>query len=144
MPSKSILFNIDQKSDAITTKQTDALLSVFVKVFDEMCGYYGKQGYIAQFERDLDSRNLYEDFKAAFQRIANKPWDKGRTQAILEGRNIAKAYAEISGEPESSANGIIDKDDTARVNMNGKWSKKVQVSDLLSGNINSQNLKFKF
>ena len=109
MPSKSILFNIDQKSDAITTKQTDALLSVFVKVFDEMCGYYGKQGYIAQFERDLDSRNLYDDFKDAFQRIANKPWDKGRTQAILEGRNIAKAYAEISGEPESSANGIIDK-----------------------------------
>ena len=109
MPSKSILFNIDQKSDAITTKQTDALLSVFVKVFDEMCGYYGKQGYIAQFERDLDSRNLYDDFKEAFQRIANKSWDKGRTQAILEGRNIAKAYAEISGEPESSANGIIDK-----------------------------------
>ena len=109
MPSKSILFNIDQKSDAITTKQTDALLSVFVKVFNEMCGYYDKQGYIAQFERDLDSRNLYDDFKEAFQRIANKSWDKGRTQAILEGRNIAKAYAEISGEPESSASGIIDK-----------------------------------
>jgi hypothetical protein len=24
------------------------------KVFDEMCGYYGKQGYIAHFERELD------------------------------------------------------------------------------------------
>ena len=109
MPSKSILFNIDQKSDAITTKQTDALLSVFVKVFDEMCGYYGKQGYIAQFERDLESRNLYDAFKIAFQEIANKPWEKGRTQAILEGRNISKAYSEVSGESESAANGIIDK-----------------------------------
>lgn len=108
-PSKSILFNIDQKSDAITTKQTDALLSVFVKVFDEMCGYYGKQGYIAQFERDLDSRGLYEKFKDAFQNISKKTWDKGRTQAILEGRNIAKAYAEVSGEPVETANGIIDK-----------------------------------
>ena len=44
IPSKSILFNIDQKADVITKEQVDALLSVFVKVFDEMCGYYGKQG----------------------------------------------------------------------------------------------------
>lgn len=56
--SKSILFNIDQKADVISKSQIDALLSVFVKVFDEMCGYYGKQRHIAQFERDLDSRGL--------------------------------------------------------------------------------------
>ena len=109
MPSKSILFNIDQKSDAINTKQTDALISVFVKVFDEMCGYYGKQGYIAKFERDLDSRGLYGKFKDAYGNIACKPWRQGREQAILEGRNIAKAYAAIMGEPEDAANGIIDK-----------------------------------
>jgi len=47
IPSRSILFNIDQKSDIISKEQIDALLSVFVKVFDEMCGYYGKQGHIA-------------------------------------------------------------------------------------------------
>ena len=52
IPSKSILFNIDQKADVISKTQIDALLSVFVKVFDEMCGYYGKQAYIAQFERE--------------------------------------------------------------------------------------------
>ncbi|MDD3020568.1 MAG: BREX system P-loop protein BrxC [Alphaproteobacteria bacterium] len=109
MSSKSILFNIDQKSDAITTKQTDALLSVFVKVFDEMCGYYGKQGYIAKFERDLNSRGFYGQFKDAYEKISKKSWLKGREQAILEGRNIAKAYAAITGEPEDIANGIIDK-----------------------------------
>jgi hypothetical protein len=54
IPSKSILFNIDQKADVISKTQVDALLSVFVKVFDESCGYYGKQGYIAHFERQLD------------------------------------------------------------------------------------------
>ena len=53
IPSKSILFNIDQKADVISKEQIDALLSVFQKVFDEMCGYYGKQPHIAQFERDL-------------------------------------------------------------------------------------------
>ena len=71
IPSKSILFNIDQKADIISKTQVDALLSVFVKVFNEMCGYYGKQGYIAQFERDLDSRELFQPFKEAYQSIAN-------------------------------------------------------------------------
>lgn len=57
VPSKSILFNIDQKADVITKTQLDALLSVFQKVFDEMCGYYGKQSHIAQFERDIQWNN---------------------------------------------------------------------------------------
>ena len=106
-PSKSILFNIDQKTSAVTTRQNDALLSVFVKVFDDMCGYYGKQGYIAGFERDLDKRGLYGRFQEEYEKIARKDWRKGREQAILEERNIAKAYAAITGESEDSLSGII-------------------------------------
>ena len=34
IPSKSILFNIDQKADVISKTEIDALLAVFVKVFD--------------------------------------------------------------------------------------------------------------
>ena len=109
IPSKSILFNIDQKADIISKTQVDALLSVFVKVFNEMCGYYGKQGYIAQFERDLDSRELFQPFKEAYQSIANKPWERGREQALLETGNIAKAYAQITDEDLALAKGILDK-----------------------------------
>ena len=109
IPSKSILFNIDQKADVISKTQIDALLAVFVKVFDEMCGYYGKQGHIAQFERDLDSRKLYEKFKSAYENFAGRPWHKGREQALLEAKNIAKAYALITGGDEISALGILDK-----------------------------------
>ena len=82
IPSKSILFNIDQKADVISKTQIDALLAVFVKVFDEMCGYYGKQGHIAQFERDLDSRGLYEQFKSAYESSAGRTWQKGREQEL--------------------------------------------------------------
>ena len=96
IPSKSILFNIDQKADVISKSQFDALLAVFVKVFDEMCGYYGKQGHIAQFERDLDSRGLYNKFTTAYLSQAGKEWQKGREQALLESRNIAKAYGEAT------------------------------------------------
>ena len=68
IPSRSILFNIDQKADVIAKDQVDALLAVFQKVFDETCGYYGKQAYIAQFERDLDSRGVYGAFQDAYAR----------------------------------------------------------------------------
>lgn len=109
IPSKSILFNIDQKADVISKTQIDALLAVFVKVFDEMCGYYGKQGHIAQFERDLDRRNQYDAFKAAYREIAGIEWSKGREQAILESQNIAKAYAEATGNRETDARDILKK-----------------------------------
>lgn len=109
IPSKSILFNIDQKADVISKTQIDALLAVFVKVFDEMCGYYGKQGHIAQFERDLDSRDLYEEFKSAYEITSGRGWQTGREQALLEAKNIAKAYAQVTGEDEQQSLGILDK-----------------------------------
>ena len=109
IPSKSILFNIDQKADVISKTQVDALLAVFVKVFDEMCGYYGKQGHIAQFERDLESRGLYAQFKTHYESTAGRTWQKGREQGLLETGNIAKAYAQTTGDNETSAMGILDK-----------------------------------
>ena len=109
VPSRSILFNIDQKADVISKQQFDALLAVFVKVFDEMCGYYGKQGHIAQFERDLDSRGQYDAFKQAYEGVAGQAWAFGREQALLEAHNISLAYAQVTGLPEQSAQGILDK-----------------------------------
>lgn len=109
IPSKSILFNIDQQADVISKTQIDALLSVFQKVFDNMCGYYGKQPHIAQFERDLDSRGILGEFRGVYQRITNKPWERGREQALLEGANISKAYTEASGADIGEGDGILDR-----------------------------------
>ncbi|MFQ5420220.1 MAG: BREX system P-loop protein BrxC, partial [Anaerolineae bacterium] len=109
IPSRSILFNIDQKADVISKKEIDAVLAVFVKVFAEMSGYYGKQGHIAQFERDLDNRGQYMAFKEAYAQIAGKPWERGREVALLEKRHIAAAYAQATGSPESDVQDILDK-----------------------------------
>ena len=107
-PSKSILFNIDQKADVISKNDVDALLSVFQKVFDEMCGYYGKQPHIAQFERQLDERGQFEAFKAAFLELSGKPWEtRGREEALLEGRNIAAAFARATGADPVDAKDIL-------------------------------------
>ncbi len=97
IPSKSILFNIDQKADVISKTGIDALLSVFQKVFDEMCGYYGKQPHIARFERQLDERGQFDAFKAAFFNLSGKPWEtRGREESALERDNIDKAVAQAT------------------------------------------------
>ena len=98
IPAKSLLFNIDQKATLIAKDQTDALLKVFVKVFNESRGYFGNDGAVARFEEDLDKRGQYEAFKAAFLRIAGINWSQGREQTALEGHNIDKAFAEVNGE----------------------------------------------
>lgn len=104
IPAKSLLFNIDQKATLISKDQTDALLKVFVKVFDESRGYYGNQGHVGRFERDLDSRGQYEAFKGAFERIAGIPWSQGREQTVLEADAIDAAFNEVDG---GSNTGII-------------------------------------
>ena len=85
IPSESILFNIDQKADVISKTEIDALIAVFVKVFDEHCGYYGKQAYIAQFERELDHEGLLDAFKDAFLDESKMNWDKGRARGYTHG-----------------------------------------------------------
>lgn len=108
IPSKSILFNIDQKADVISKNDIDALLSVFQKVFDEMCGYYGKQPHIAHFERQLDERGQFDPFKTAFLEISKKPWEtRGREEALLEGRNIAAALVQATGGDPAAAKDIL-------------------------------------
>jgi hypothetical protein len=97
VPSRSILFNIDQKADIISKGQSDALLAVFVKVFDEACGYYGKQPFIAQFERHLNEDGHLQQFHAAFETHAGRPWDWGRTRINRVSEHIDQAYGEATG-----------------------------------------------
>ncbi|QDS92477.1 hypothetical protein FF011L_12200 [Roseimaritima multifibrata] len=106
IPSESILFNIDQKADVISKKDVDALLAVFVKVFDEKCGYYGKQGYIANFERHLDQDGLLLPFRQAFEKHAGIAWEIGRERVLRVGSHVDKAFTDVTGE---SVSGVIGK-----------------------------------
>lgn len=106
IPSESILFNIDQKADVISKTELDALIAVFVKVFDEHCGFYGKQAYIAQFERELESDGLFDTFKEAFKSNTGKDWEWGRTRAKRMASEVDTAYNSASGQ---SSQNILDK-----------------------------------
>ena len=106
IPSESILFNIDQKADVISKDELDALIAVFVKVFDEHCGYYGKHPYIAQFERELDVDGQFDAFKTVFAELAGRDWDSGRQRAKRMAQHIDQAYSQVTG---TAVKDILDK-----------------------------------
>lgn len=109
IPAKSILFNIDQKATLQSKDQPDALLSVFVKVFNESCGFYGPSGHVAKFERDLVKEELFDGFKSAFKDISSRSWEEGRTLGILQEGNIARAFARVTGADETAPAQILSK-----------------------------------
>ena len=104
IPSRSILFNVDQKFDGIGGDHSAPILEVFVKVLNELQGYFGKQGYIAKFERDLDLRGEFHPFKETYRRINGSAWQDDR-EALSTARaaEFGKAYAEHFGVPEAEA-----------------------------------------
>lgn len=108
IPTESVLFNIDQKADTISHGDFDAVLAVFAKVFNEIQGYYGKLGYVAEFEKHLNRNNLLQEFRGAYSDIAGKDWSLGRELVLLEKENISKAYAQVAGVSKSSTEDIID------------------------------------
>lgn len=109
IPAKSLLFNIDQKATLISKDQTDALLRVFVKVFDESRGYYGDQGHIARFERQLDDEGQLDAFKDAFLEVSGRDWEERRPSFGLPTvrRQVNEAYAQITGLDATNAPDIL-------------------------------------
>lgn len=120
IPARSIRFNIDQKADLIAKDQMDALLSVFVKVFNELRGYYPKQGYIAELEAELDDRKLLAPFKAAYTKESGgRTWEQDRDIVhTLENETFARAYSGVTKTAYEEALKILDrKHDTYKVSI---------------------------
>jgi hypothetical protein len=108
IPSRSILFNIDQKFDGIGGDHSAPILEVFVKVLNELQGYFGKQGYVAKFERDLDVRGEFLPFKETYLRVNGAAWEADR-EALSTARiaEFGKAYAEHFGVAETEASRVM-------------------------------------
>lgn len=107
-PSESILFDISAKADLAGRMGDDALLSAFVKVFNEKCGYFGgTQAFVAAFERDLDRDGLYDRFKEEFEKEDGNAWEDVRAKALSKGFKASRAYDRVYGNPEGTNKNII-------------------------------------
>ena len=95
-PARSVLFNIDQKYDGIGGEHSAPILDVFMKVLNELQGYYGNQGYVGRFEHDLDKRGVFGTFKDTYLRLNGRRWENDREAlATVTKSSFAKAYAEL-------------------------------------------------
>lgn len=73
-----ILFNIDSKSEMTGKQSKDAIVSVFLRVFNEMLGFSGAIPHLADLERRLSEDGRYEEFKARFQDNTGEEWTEAR------------------------------------------------------------------
>ena len=101
-----MLFNIDAKAD--TKSDRDAILQVFLRVFNEKLGFCGDAPHIAEMERYLVSKNAYVKFKAAFKLQHGSDWKSERDTVDFLRDEIVEALAQSLGMSEESAGQWFD------------------------------------
>ena len=77
-PSDVVLFNIDSKSDTGSKQNKDAIVNVFLRVFNEMQGYCGALPHLADLEQQLTEAGRMKEFEEAFENEYGKSWKENR------------------------------------------------------------------
>lgn len=94
-PTKVILFNIDSKSEQTSKQSKDAIVNVFLKVFNDMLGFYGARPAIADLERALTEDGCYAAFEDAFFAVSGHAWKEYRHRFNYELMHVAQALVDI-------------------------------------------------
>lgn len=95
-----ILFNIDSRAN--TEDQENAILKVFLKVFNERVGYCADFPHIAHLERELDGRGQYQAFKDKFAELTGSTWEKERDAFDFYRDELMTSLAAASKQSEPS------------------------------------------
>ena len=75
-----ILFNIDSKSEADAKSNKDAIIDVFMRVFNEMQGFCGSLPFLAELERKQTEDGQYDAFKTKFTEVSGRKWEEAREE----------------------------------------------------------------
>lgn len=98
-----ILFNIDSRSDVNGQSNKDAIVKVFLKVFNDKLGYCGENPHIADLERKLDSDGRLEEFKSEFESISFQPWEEARYDFSIEQDDTVDTLVQMGYMTETAA-----------------------------------------
>lgn len=104
-----ILFNIDSKSDSTSKSNKDAIVKVFMKVFNEMQGFCSSLPWLADLERQMVKDNVYGSFKEKFEELSGNKWEDSRDDFYFEEDNIVSALAETTKMSEDAARNWYNK-----------------------------------
>jgi hypothetical protein len=95
-PTDVILFNIDSRANS--DDRENAILKVFLKVFNERIGYCADFPHIAHMERELDKRNQYQAFKNKFAELTGSSWEDQRDAYDFYRDELAESLASASNQ----------------------------------------------
>ena len=98
-----ILFNIDAEADSSTKTGKDPIVKVFMKMFNRMQGFCASMPWMADLERQMVERGVYDDFKKCFNENASAEWDDAREDFYFEQDNIIKALEESKAMSKEAA-----------------------------------------
>lgn len=98
-----ILFNIDSKSEAGAKSNKDAIIDVFMKVFNEMQGFCGSLPFLADLERKLTDDGQFDRFKAKFSEVSGKQWVDAREEFYFIQDEIIEALTALDIMSEDAA-----------------------------------------
>ena len=108
-PSTVILFNIDSKSESTGKKDKEAILSVFLKVFNEKLGFCGAYPHVADLERRLTDEEKYIEFQEKFEEITGDSWIEERTAIDFIQDELVEALSAIGFMSEDAARNWCEK-----------------------------------
>ena len=98
-----ILFNIDSKSEADAKSNKDAIIDVFMKVFNEMQGFCGSLPFLAELERKLTEDGQFNSFKAKFSEISGRKWEDAREEFYFIQDEIVEVLSALGIMSEDAA-----------------------------------------
>ena len=101
-----ILFNIDSKAD--TKAGRDAIVSVFLKVLNEMQGFCPDHPHIAHMERYLQGKGKLQTYIDAFNSASGSEWKQERDAYQFHHDHVIEAWCAATGQSKDAAEKWID------------------------------------
>ncbi|KAI4451658.1 hypothetical protein C823_006218 [Eubacterium plexicaudatum ASF492] len=109
MDTDVVLFNIDSKSDSNSKQNKDAIVHVFLKVFNEMQGFCGAIPFLADLERKLTEEGRYEEFKQKFEEVYGEAWEDSRQDFDFIQDDVVQVLSELDFMSEAAARNWCEK-----------------------------------
>lgn len=105
-----MLFNIDSKARDNNKEQKNAILNVFLQVFNERLGLSGESFWLADLERKLIKDGRYEDFQEEFKSLNDEhlDWVESRNGFAFMKGTIKEALVNIDYMSDADAQGFVD------------------------------------
>lgn len=104
-----ILFNIDSKADSNSKSSKDAIVQVFMKVFNEMQGFCAALPWLADLERQMTKDGTYKGFQQKFEELSGSKWVDAREDFYFEEDNIVEALSTTTRMSKDSARNWFNK-----------------------------------